>query len=336
MGVFARLFTSADAGRALVGQLIHEGRNMTLRRIAPAAAALTALVVAGATAAGAGAAGPHVCSGKFQTPGLLKGTFPNGVIVKGVCAVRTGKAHVIGNVTVTNGAALGAVFGRNHSSLTVTGNVIVDKGGIALLGCKANPDGTGFPCVDDPSKTHPTLTSHVVVTGSIIENSPLGVIVHNSTIGRNVTESGGGGGLSCAPPSTGVFAAIMSPVYSDYEDSSVGGNVSISGLSSCWLGLARVKVHGNVTVKNNVMGDPDAIEIVTNNIGKNLSCRGNSHPSGGPPGAMPVWNSAEANPNSKAIYPRISKPNTVGGKRSGQCVKASPVTLGGPPAASTF
>lgn len=176
-----------------------------------------------------------------------------------------------------------------------------------------------------------------MVTGSIIEHSPLGVIVHNSSIGHNVTESGGGGGLSCAPPNTGVFAAIGSPVYSDYEDSTVGGNLKISRLNTCWLGLARDKVHGNVTLAKNDLGDPDGIEVVHNKIRKDLSCHGNSHPrSGEPPGAMPVWDSAEANSNSMAIYPRISEPNKVGGKRSGQCVTASPTKQGGPPAAPAF
>jgi hypothetical protein len=36
------------------------------------------------------------------------------------------------------------------------------------------------------------------------------------------------------------------------------------------------------------------------------------------------------------VYPRVSEPNTVGGSRSGQCVKASPIKLGGPPAAKKF
>ena len=146
---------------------------MTLRRMAPVTAALIALAIAGATAAVAPAAGPHICSGTFHKPGLLKGRYGQGVIVKGVCAVKTGKAHVLGTLTVTNGSALGAVYGRDHSSLTITGNLVVDKGGTVFLGCKANPDGTGFPCVDDPNQKHPTLTSHAVVTGSIIEHSAL-------------------------------------------------------------------------------------------------------------------------------------------------------------------
>jgi hypothetical protein len=303
--------------------------------MAPVTAALSVLAIAGAGGAVASAAGPRICSGTFHKPGLLKGTYPNGVVIKGVCEVRTGKAHVVGTLTVTNGAALGAVFAAHHSSLTITGNLVVDRGAVVFLGCKANPNHTGIPCQDDPNMKHPTLTSHDVVTGSIIETSPLGVVVHNTSVGHNVTESGGGGGLSCALPKTGVFGAIMSPVYSDYEDSTVGGNVSLSGLSSCWLGLARLRVHGSVNVNNNTMGDPDAIEIVSNIIGKNLACSGNGHPAGGPPGEMNVWDSGEI-PMNGAIYPRRSTPNTVGGTRSGQCVIASPTTLGGPPAAPAF
>jgi hypothetical protein len=75
---------------------------------------------------------------------LLKGTYRDGVVVKGVCAVKSGKAHV-------------------------------------------------------PNMKHPTLKSHAVVSGSIVENSPLGVIMHNSAVGRNLRETGGGGGTQLQP-----------------------------------------------------------------------------------------------------------------------------------------
>lgn len=293
-----------------------------------------ALAIAGVGAAAAPAAGPYVCSGQFKTPGLLKGTYPDGVVVKGVCAVRTGKAHVIGTLTVTKGSALGAAFGAHHSKLTVTGNIVVDAGGVLILGCKANPNGTGTPCLDDHAKV-PKLTSHPVVTGNLIANSPIGVLVHNTTIGGKFKEAGGGGGLSCKPPKTGIFAAIKSPVFSDIEDSSVGGNVAISGLKSCWLGLARDKIAGSTSINNNTMADPDAIEVLATHIAKNLACSGNSHPAGLPPIAQPVWDSADTSP-SGALYPRSAEPNTVGGMRSGQCVLASPSTAGGSPGPGAF
>lgn len=304
---------------------------MWLRRgAALIAAGGSVLAIAGAGAAVAPAAGPFVCSGSFHAPGVLHGTYPDGVVVQGVCAVKAGKARVIGTVTVTKGSALGASFGLHHSSLTITGNLVVDRGGVALLGCKVNPNGSGFPCLDDPNMKHPTLTSHSTVSGSIVEKAPLGVIVHNSSIGRNIKETGGGGGLSCNPPKSGIFAAVKSPVYSDYEDSSVGGNITISGMKSCWLGLARDKVRGSVTINRNTMADPDAIEVVLSQIKKNLSCAGNGHPAAAsPPGTEPVWDSAETSMTPGVIYPRIPQPDAVGGTRSGQCTVATPITQGG-------
>ncbi|MGN6171193.1 MAG: hypothetical protein ACTHQQ_23945 [Solirubrobacteraceae bacterium] len=307
---------------------------MKLRSSVPVAfAAGIVLAIAGASAGANPAAKPHVCSGTFQKPGVLKGDYPNGVVVKGVCAVNSGKAHVVGTLTVTKGSALGAVFGLHHSRLKVSGNLVVGKRATVFLGCKVNPNGTGSVCADDPHPKHPTLTSHGVVSGSIIEHGALGAIVHNSTIGKNVIETGGGGGLTCKTPKTGIFAAIKSPVYSSYEDSSIGGNLKIDGLHTCWLGIARVSIHSSTTINNNKTKDPDAIEILSNHIDQNLSCRTNSHPKGEPKGTFPVWDSVEL---KSGLYPRKSEPNTVGGKRSGQCVKASPTKLGGPPGAKHF
>ena len=187
------------------------------------------------------------------------------------------------------------------------------------MGCKVNPDGSGFPCIDEPNMKHPTLTSREVINGSVIETSPIGVIVHNSTIGGSVKQTGGGGGLNCVPPKTGVFALFKSPIYSDYEDNTVGGNIAVSGVDSCWLGVGREKLGGSVTIADNQMADPDAIEVFANRIRKNLACFGNSHPSPMAPGDQPVWDSGEI-PHNGAIYPRRPQPNTVGGRRSGSCV----------------
>ena len=111
-----------------------------------------------------------------------------------------------------------------------------------------------------------------------------------------------------------------SPVYSAYEDSWIHGNVSVSGMTSCWLGLARDHVRGNVRIVRDQLADPDAIEIVFNHISGNLVCRANSA----------VWDSAEAVFGQTALYPRTPQPNTVHGDRVGQCVLASPATQGGP------
>ena len=290
------------------------------------------LAIAGARAGANPAASPHVCSGTLSAPGVLKGAYPDGVIVKGFCAVNAGKAHVTGKLVVTKDSALAAAFGKHHSSLTVTGNLVLDRRAVAILGCKENSNGTGQACLDDHSK-HPTLTSHERIFGSIMANSALGLIVHNSAIGKDIKDVGGGGGATCATPKTGIFAAFNSPAFSDLEDSFVGGGVAVNGLRTCWIGLARDRVQRYVTININKTADPDAIEVLANHIGKSLSCANNRHPGPQPKGTLPIWDSADA---GAGLYPRVSEPNTVGGSRSGQCVKASPIKLGGPPAAKHF
>ena len=294
-------------------------------------AAVSCLALAIFTASSAASAAPHKCSGTQKKPGVLTGTYSSGVVVKGLCEVNAGPAKVVGTVKVSTGSVLLAAFGKNHkthkgsSKLTVIGNVDVGTGASAIIGCKVNPTGSGFPCLDETSKTHPTLKSAPRITGSLVLNAPLGVVVHDAKVGGSWTETGGGGGTSCTP--TGPFAAAKSPVYSNIEDSTVGGNLTISGMSTCWVGVARVNLHGNATFTNNDLADPDGIEIVSNTIGKNLSCTGNSHPAGSPPIAEPVWDSGD--PVMGKLFPRIPQPNTVTGTRSGQCVLSSPTTPGG-------
>jgi hypothetical protein len=262
----------------------------------------------------------HKCTGTASKPGVLKGTW-NGTVVKGYCDVNSGPATVSGGLEVTNGSVLIAAFGSKGSRLTVDGQVVVGQGSTLVLGCNT----TSFACVDDPDQSKPTLHSQGKVTGSVSSSSPLGVIIHSTTIGGNVSQSGGGGGLSCAPPKTGPFGAFHSPVYSDYEDNKISGNVAITQLTSCYLGVIRNHVK-NLTVSNDKMGDPDAIEIESNVVKQNLRCVNDS---------QHVWDSSEI-PQNGAIYPRALHRNTVDGKREGQCKKAGPLTSGGPPAGGPF
>jgi hypothetical protein len=264
------------------------------------------LCIAAVLAVPAGAAGPTTCSGTATAPGTLAGTISGNVQVSGVCFVDAGPLVVNGNLTVEAGAALIAAFGQAGSDVTVNGNLEVKSGATALIGC--NP--VSSPCFDDP-----TLTVTVAVTGNMISSQALGVVVHNTTIGGNVEQHGGGGGFNCDP--SGVFAAFGSPVFSTYEDSSVGGNFDISNVTSCWLGTARVDIGGNASFVSNQLADPDAIEIVLNHIHGNLSCQGNSM----------VWDSGDL---TEGLFPRTPQPNTVDGKRSGQCVLSSPLSPGGP------
>jgi hypothetical protein len=295
-----------------------------------AAGGLLVSTVVGTVALSSGAASAAVmrrplCTGTTTAPGVLSGTFRSGVRIEGVCAVNAGNAVIRGRLTLTKGSALVAAFARNDltgrgkSKLTVLGGVTVYSGATLVLGCQA-PE---FSCIDDPNQDAPTLSSLPVIRGNLTGVNALGIIVHGATISGNVVETGGGGGLTCDVPTSGVFALFQAPVYSDLEDTAVHGDVMIGGVHSCWMGVIRDQVAGGVSITRNKLADPDAIEILSNRVAGNLSCSRNSN----------TWDSTDETEN---LYPRTPEPNTVSGMRSGQCVLASPATEGGPPGPGPF
>ena len=234
-------------------------------------------------------------------------------MISGVCEVNAGQVTVTGDVTVQSGDALIAAFANNASGpgtsgITVDGNIDVDSGATLLLGCEA----LHFPCVDDPNQNAPTLNSADTVQGSIEATGALGVVVHNSTIGADAVETGGGGGPSCTP--SGIFSVFQSPPYSDYEDNTIGGNLRVTGLDSCWFGALRNHIGGSDTFADITMTDPDAMENLANQIAGNLLCSGNSP-------AIEYGDSG-------------SSPNVVGGFATGQCAFAvtqpNPAPVPGP------
>lgn len=284
-------------------------------RLLVAAGALLSMLGAAATTASAAPPAPaFTCTGaSLQSPGVIPPGTYGSLTVNGVCLIpgRHGDTvNVQGNVNVTPGStllanfpALGPGMPEGDATVNVGRNVLVGTGATLILGCTPSNN-----CVN---------TTHDTVGGNLVADAPLGVLVHGDAIAGNVTHTGGGGGVSCTT-SSGFFAAIGLPVFSAYEDSSVGGNVVLSGIRSCWLGLARVQVGGNAIFEDNNLADPDAIEILSNTISHNLICQGNSM----------VWNSFEA--GEQGLFPRVPAPNTVLGQRIGQCVLASPTTPGGP------
>jgi hypothetical protein len=283
----------------------------------------SAMALAPAASAAAAQHQASVCAGTPKAPGVLTGRHRSDVVVKGACEVNAGRAFVGGDLTLRPGAVLIAAFalndrtGKGSSSLTVAGDLRVGAGAAMVLGC----DPSSFPCLDDPDQNAPTLASHDRVLANLTSTKPLGVVVHNVSVRGNVTQRGGGGGFSCNP--SGIFAQFQSPVYSTYEDSSVGGSIRVSGVTSCWMGLIRLHVRQSMAVRNNRLADPDAIEINANHIAGNLTCRRNSM----------VWDSGDLTAN---LFPRQPQPNTVGGERHGQCVLNSPTSPHDPPGPGPF
>ncbi|MGH2915450.1 MAG: hypothetical protein ACRDMX_10720 [Solirubrobacteraceae bacterium] len=312
------------------------------RRATRTSIAIVALVAGGALAsAGAGVAAAKrsssnttICSGSPHHPGVLSGTIAGNVVIKGVCFVDHGSARVKGSLTVTSGSAFGAIFGHNDkthhgvSNLTVTRNLVVARGAAAFLGCEPKAS----PCKDDNQK-HPTLHNRIRIGGDLQATRALAVIVHVTSVGGNVTQRGGGGGANCSSM-PGIFKALKSPVFSDFEDNSIAGNLTIDGVQSCWLGALRDRIGHSFTLKDNGMADPDAIEIGSNRIAGNLACTGNTN---AVPISAVVWDSNETNPAPGHLFPRQPDPNKVGGARSGQCVTPPPLAPGQPAGApNTF
>jgi hypothetical protein len=221
------------------------------------------------TASAAPAWSTFVCHGTFKRPGVLIGTYWD-VIVRGVCVVNRGPALALRNVWVGRGSVLLAAYARHNSRLVVDRDIFVQPGGTLILGCEAKH----FACLDDPHQNRPTLNSHSTVFGSLLGDRALGIVVHNSWIGGNVSQIGGGGGMTCKPH--GAFAAVHSPVYSDYEDNFIRGHLWVRHLHSCWFGALRNFIATSATVSGNKMADPDAMEVVSNVVLLNLVCWNNS------------------------------------------------------------
>jgi hypothetical protein len=251
-------------------------------RLAAITSLALATVVMGAGAAGAAEAHhrqPNTCTGTVASPGVLAGVYRGDVVVTGVCAVDGGAAVIKGDLILARGSALNATFalndvaGTGRSSLTVFGNVRVGSGAVLGMGCEPN----FFPCSDDPNaSTGGTLTGQNHVFGDVVGWQALTVIVHASTINGNLSYFGGGGGLSCAVPTSGILAALQSPPYFDSEDNAIGGSLTITGLQTCWMGALRNHVRGNLVNAHNTMADPDADEVLANVVRHNIACFGNS------------------------------------------------------------
>jgi len=235
-------------------------------------------VVVQATAAGAGGAGPTVCGGTVAAPQVLAGGTYASVDVNGVCDISAGQVIVTGSVTVEAGGALVSAFGLNNktlgtvSDLTINGDLTSATGASLVLGCGS----LHFTCFDEPNPGSPTLNSATAVHGNLTAESPLGFILHRVSVGGDLRSTGGGGGKTCAnSPGANVFYAIPGnggAVYSDLEDSTVGGNLWVTGLTSCWFGALRDRINGSASFVDLTFMDSDSIEVLSSTVGGNMVC----------------------------------------------------------------
>src|SRR5207247_7233466 len=115
------------------------------------------------TAGAASAAAPYTCSGSFDNPGVLSGTYSTNVFVSGACFTG-GPTTVTGNVFLQSGSVLIA------DDFTVTGNPQVGSGA-TLVGGPLDEGG-------DDSGPPPPQGFHV--GANLMPTPPPGVVLHGS------------------------------------------------------------------------------------------------------------------------------------------------------------
>jgi len=223
-------------------------------QVLAASAGAAALVLSGtalASAAGSSTS-PYTCTG---------GDIPSGsyasITVTGFCDVPDNAViTVVGNVNVAAGAVLDAQSAP--STITVGHNVTAAAGSLLGLGCQ--PFGyvphAAHPCTIDPDG-HSTIT----VNGNVTATDADTVLLNGITVNRNVTLTGGGGEIPWAE-----------------KNNTIGGNLTISGVTAEWLGVLFSQIAGNATLTNITATDPEpdggAVSVVVNTIGRNLNCTG--------------------------------------------------------------
>jgi hypothetical protein len=230
------------------------------------------------SAASAGASGlPHFGHVTCHNGNLKQGVYAS-LRVTGVCTVPTGAiVRVRNDVHVAPGATLNAI---TQSTFNVRGDVIVRRHAVIGLGCN---DEVGCASSTDDH-----------IGGTLQSWKAAAVVIEQETIGGDVLIRRGGGSMDCS--STALFGG---PYFSTIHDSVIGGNVVFRAVHSCWFGLIRSTIGGDVHIARNRMGDPDAMEIITNTIVGNLSCVNNS-------------------PHAQ-IGDSGGEPNVVGGEKRGEC-----------------
>ncbi len=259
-----RLFALLAAVAAVVVAIPIASGASTHAKLRPSAVHQSKLVIAASVLKANGPKPAHggTCAGGSIAPGAY-----SSLTITGFCTVDQGVVTVKHDVTVKPNAGLLAAFGGGPE-LVVGGNLNVQTNGVLVLGCEPG----AFVCFNDPDQDVGTLSSKETVFGNLNARGALAVLVHDTTVGNDLTLHGGGGGVNCDSQD----ALGGSPAYATFEDVSVGRNADIGHWQSCWLGFIRTTVQGNVDFHDNVMADPDGNEVTSDVVNGNLNCHGDN------------------------------------------------------------
>jgi hypothetical protein len=165
----------------------------------------------------------------------------------------------------------GAVCVIAEGPLTIRGGLEVGEGATFVFGNEETPGVTA------------------TISGGVRSSNAASVQIHFATINGGVDLRGG----------DGPFGGPFDVTWNTIEDSRINGSVTVDGYTGFWQGFIRNTVNGGVTFDDNVVGDPDGNEVVTNTIHGNLDCAGNT--------PAPQVGDSEG------------EPNVVTGAKTGQC-----------------
>jgi hypothetical protein len=241
-----------------------------------AVAAALALPTGPAMAAPSGPM-PYTCTG---------GAIPSGdyasITVTGFCGVAPDAViTIVGNLNVAAGALFDAQSAP--STITVGHNVTAAAGSLVGLGCQppSYTGNSGHECAVEPDG-HSTIT----VNGNVTATDAAAILLNGIAVKGNATLTGGGG-----------------PIPWSIKNNTIGGNLTVSGQTTEWLGVLFNSIGKNATLTDIAVTDehPGApgVYIVRNTIGRNLTCMGLT------PGV------------SGGFVP--GSVNVVGGNANGQC-----------------
>jgi hypothetical protein len=254
-------------------------------RLSAAALATAGLAMIASPALAATAAPQHLAPYGQLTCGagpIEPGTYTS-ILVTGNCWLTDfGTVVVNGDLRVAHDAKFNAV---TAGTLVVDGSFFSGTNSITDIGC--NVKSVGPPC---------TSNSSDVVMGNVYSDNALEMSWHSVTVGgwydivgRNQYTDN----TDCSQTDpTGT------PDYFTFEDGSVGGNFSYDGNRTCWMGLFRTHVGGNVYILHNHTNTTvpgikfDSPEIATNTIAGSLNCSGNTPP--------PTFGDSKGKPNKAA------------------------------------
>ena len=174
----------------------------------------------------------------------------------------------------------------SYGRVVVPANAVcLSKGPVRISGGLWIRSGATFVLGSERSSDTGTIDDGVHAT------DPASVQIHFARINGGLDIQGG----------SGAFGGPFDITWNAIEDNTIHGGVTIDGYDGFWFGFIRNHVSGTVTLRNNVLQDPDGNEYVTNTIHGSLMCSGND--------PAPQAGDSEGTPND------------VTGRKFAQCTK---------------